>query len=109
MVKVEIALRTDFNGVQDGIAFGLIGFDGNYLVPAIGERITLYDGEEHTCEGIVRRVLNTGVVVVRLDWTTWKTVPSIPDIQIQSSSRSEFSPEGEDGSPTEGHTLVTIG
>jgi hypothetical protein len=75
-VRPPIRLLTDFNSVtEEGWNASTVGVGGGTSVrPDEGEKITLFDGEGHSCKGVVERVRDVQgrvLVYTSADPDTW--------------------------------------
>jgi hypothetical protein len=69
MIEMSYLLETDFNEVHDRCLLA----QAKGLVPPRGAVVQLEDSEGNSCDGVVHRVADNGLIYVIPEWATWRT------------------------------------
>jgi hypothetical protein len=80
VIQNTLRLLADFHGVDDAdrlvVSASYAQGAALVLVPSVGDRVLLDDGEGHTCWAAVVEV-RWPLLDVHIDWATWRRVSAI--------------------------------
>lgn len=77
---------TDFNDLEEErYLTALPGWGGSFLIPRVGDVVTLFDADRNTCQGVVDRAEPNGLIYVVPMWDTWADAPEPSDNNLISA------------------------